>query len=161
MATKATAAFFMGSQHIYIDEIDKRIIHFLQKHHVMTLATSSDNTPWCCSCFYVYDDKLNKFLTTSDLDTRHIAEVMKQPMVSGAVALETTMIGKIQGVQFTGTMTQIKGEEYNLSKKAYIRRFPVAAFAELQLWSIIPDFIKFTDNRLGFGKKMIWQNKSS
>ena len=161
MATQATAAFFMASQYIYIDEIDKRIIHFLQKHHVMTLATSCDNTPWCCSCFYVYDEKTSKFLITSDFDTRHISEVLKQPAVSGAVALETTMVGKIQGIQFSGTMTQIKDEEFNTSKKAYIRRFPVAAFAELQLWSIIPDFIKFTDNRLGFGKKMIWQKKSS
>jgi uncharacterized protein len=150
----------MGSQHIYIEVLDNKIIRFLQKHHVMTLATSDNNQPWCCSCFYVYDEKKNTFLVTSDADTRHITEVTKQPHVAGAIALETTMVGKIQGVQFSGLMTEIKGEEFNKAKKVYIKRFPVAAFSELQLWHIEPEFLKFTDNRLGFGKKMIWQKKS-
>ena len=77
----------------------------------MTLATAVDNKPYCCSCFYVYDEKENKFLVTSDSDTRHIAEAVKQPFVSGAIALETTMIGKIQGIQFTGMMTEVKEED--------------------------------------------------
>jgi len=156
----ATAVFFMGSQHIYIETLDKRIIRFLLKHHVMTLSTANDNRPWSCSCFYVYEEKNNKFLITSDSDTRHIAEVIKQPYVSIAIALETTMIGKIQGVQLTGVMSELKDDELSLAKKAYIKRFPVAAFTKMQLWSIDPDFIKFTDNRLGFGKKMIWQKKN-
>jgi len=150
----------MGSQHINIEEIDKRIITFLKKHHVMTLATSCDNKPWCCSCFYFYDEKTNTFLVTSDSDTRHIAEVIKQPAVSGAIALETTMVGKILGIQFSGTMAELEGEDFSKAKMAYIKRFPVAAFAKLQLWRITPDLIKFTDNRLGFGKKMVWKEKS-
>jgi len=28
------------------------------------------------------------------------------------------------------------------------------------LWGIEPDFIKMTHNRLGFGKKLIWQQTS-
>ena len=150
----------MSNQYIYIEELDINIIRFLKKHHVMTLATSDNNKPWCFTCFYVFDEKKIKFLVTSDYNTRHVKEVMKQPCISGAIALETTMIGKIQGVQFSGMMTEIKEEESNEAKKAYIKRFPVAAFSELQLWRIEPDFIKFTDNRLGFGKKMIWQKKS-
>jgi uncharacterized protein YhbP (UPF0306 family) len=147
----------MNKNHIYIDEIDSKIIRFLKQHHVLTLATSSDNKPYCCSCFYVYSDKENYFLVTSDNDTRHTSEVLKQPCVSGTIALETTMVGKIQGIQFTGLMNVIEEENFHRAKTAYIKRFPVAAFSELQLWRIEPDFIKFTDNRLGFGKKMIWQ----
>ena len=37
--------------------------------------------------------------------------------------------------------------------------FPYAALAELTLWAIAPDFMKFTDNTLGFGKKLIWNNR--
>ena len=149
----------MGSEHIYIKELDKKIIHFIRKHHVLTLATSSDNKSYCCSCFYVYIEDGNKFLITSDKDTRHIADAMKQPYVSGAIALETTMVGKIQGIQFTGIMTELKGDHLAKAKTDYIKRFPVAAFAELLIWRIDPDFIKFTDNRLGFGKKMIWEQE--
>lgn len=149
----------MGNKHIYIKELDKRIITFIRKHHVLTLATSFDNKPYCCSCFYVYNEERNELLVTSDKDTRHISEVMKQPCVSGTIALETTMVGKIQGIQFTGMMTELNGDDLAKMKTAYIKRFPVAAFAELLLWRIKPDFIKFTDNRLGFGKKMIWQQE--
>jgi hypothetical protein len=150
----------MGNKHIYIEELDSRIIRFIKKHHVMTLATSRDNKPYCSSCFYVFIEKENTFLVTSDMDTRHIKEVLDQPAISGAIALETTMVGKIQGVQFTGTMTLIEGEEFSKAKSLYLKRFPVASFAELVLWRLDPDYLKYTDNRLGFGKKMIWEKKS-
>ncbi len=149
----------MNSNHIYISELDKKIIHFIRKHHVLTLATSKDNKPYCCSCFYVYNEKQNFFLVTSDEDTRHISEIKEQPSVSGSIALETTMVGKIQGIQFTGAMEEVDKTESQKEKAAYIQRFPVAAFSELHLWRIKPDLIKFTDNRLGFGKKMIWEKK--
>lgn len=149
----------MGNKHIYIEELDGRIIRFMKKHHVMTLATAKDNKPYCCSCFYVYNGKENSFIVTSDNDTRHVKEVIDQPFISGAIALETTMVGKIQGIQFTGTMKLIDGEELKRAKLLYLKRFPVAAFSELVLWRIIPDFLKYTDNRLGFGKKMIWEKK--
>jgi uncharacterized protein YhbP (UPF0306 family) len=149
----------MGNKHIYIKVLDKRIITFIRKHHVITLATSFKNKPYCCSCFYVYNEESNELLVTSDKGTRHIAEVMEQPYVSGAIALETTMVGKIQGIQFTGIMTELSGDEAAKMKIVYIKRFPVAAFADLLMWRIKPDFIKFTDNRLGFGKKMIWQQE--
>jgi uncharacterized protein len=150
----------MGNKHIYIEELDGRIIRFLKKHHVLTLATAKENKPYCCSCFYVFNEKENTFVVTSDNDTRHVKEVLAQPAISGAIALETTMVGKIQGVQFTGTMTLIEGEDFSKAKSLYLKRFPVAAFAELVLWRIDADYLKYTDNRLGFGKKMIWEKKS-
>jgi uncharacterized protein len=35
-------------------------------------------------------------------------------------------------------------------------RFPVAALMDTRLWIVRLTFIKMTDNRLGFGKKLIW-----
>jgi len=150
----------MDTNHIYIKELDKKIIRFIKKHHILTLATSNEDKPYCCTCFYVYEEEENKFLITSDKETRHIHEVAIQPVVAGAIALETSMIGKIQGIQFTGVIKELKGKEFEKAKVAYIRKFPVAAFSNLVMWSIEPDFIKFTDNRLGFGKKIIWQEKA-
>jgi uncharacterized protein len=146
----------MSTENVYITEIDSRIIRFIKKHHILTLATSNQNIPYCCTCFYYYSEKENKFLLTSEKDTRHISEVLIQPQVAGAISLETSMVGKIQGVQFTGIIKELKDEEFKKAKNTYLRRFPIAAFADLVLWSIEPDFIKLTDNRLGFGKKIIW-----
>lgn len=93
---------------------------------------------------------------TSDMTTKHIKDVQEQPFVSGAVALETSVIGKIRGIQFTGEITELAGKELSLAKKTYLMKFPVAILMKTTLWGIVPDFIKMTDNRLGFGKKLIW-----
>jgi hypothetical protein len=65
-------------------------------------------------------------------------------------------VGRIRGAQFTGTITEPEGDELARARKIYLRRFPYAALADLHLWVIILDYIKLTDNRLGFGKKIIW-----
>lgn len=135
---------------------ENRITEFIHKHHIFTLATSAGNVPYTCTCFYVYLDKLNMFVFTSDPGTRHVDEMLGQPMVAGAIALETTMIGKIQGIQFTGESKELQGELYDEALQAYLRKFPLANFKKLDLWGIWPDFIKMTHNRLGFGTKLVW-----
>jgi len=59
--------------------IDKRIIRFFRKHHVLTIATSHENEPWCASCFYVYLEEENALVFTSDLKTRHGQDFLKNP----------------------------------------------------------------------------------
>jgi len=138
---------------------EKRITDFIHKHHIFTLATSVNNIPYTSTCFYVYIDVINLFVFTSDHGTRHVNEMMLQPLVAGAVALETTMIGKIQGIQFTGFSHELKDELYETALQAYLKKFPVAGFKKLTLWGIQPDFIKMTHNVLGFGKKLIWTSE--
>lgn len=150
----------MKDNHTISETIDSRVIRFIKKHHIISLATSVNNIPWCCCCFYVYNEKENKFLITSDDGTRHVSEFLVNPEVSGNIALETLIIGKIQGIQFSGTVRKIAGEEIEHAKKDYIKRFPVAALSELNLWEIEINYIKFTHNQLGFGKKLIWRKNN-
>jgi len=135
---------------------EKRITDFIHKHHIFTLATTANNIPYTSTCFYIYIDELNLIVFTSDHGTRHVDELIAQPLVAGAIALETTMIGKIQGIQFTGLSSELEGALYDKAHSAYLRKFPVAGFKKLTLWGIVPDFIKMTHNRLGFGTKLIW-----
>ena len=69
----------------------------------------------------------------------------------GTVHLETDVIGKIQGVQFKGKMLESRDV-----RKVYLKRFPYALALNPTLWSIEVSSFKMTDNRLGFGKKIIW-----
>jgi len=140
--------------------LNKRIIKFIKSHHILTLATSSNNEPYCATCFYSYLEKENLFIITSDYETRHVKEMIKQNKISGAIALETKIIGKIRGIQFTGTITDLKDQNNTSARISYLKRFPFAILKETALWSIEPDYIKMTDNRLGFGKKLYW-NKSN
>lgn len=136
--------------------IDKRIVKFLKKHHVLTIATSTGNTPWCASCFYVFTEEENALFFTSDIKTRHGQEFIKNPLVSGTVALETNIIGRIKGIQFSGIVSEPSGKLLERAESTYLKRFPIAMLMETKLWIVELTYIKFTDNRLGFGKKIIW-----
>lgn len=136
--------------------IDKRIVDFIKRHHVLTLATvSSEGEPYCAACFYAYDKERNRLIFTSDDTTRHAQEMLQNAKVAIGITLETRIVGKVQGAQICGV-----AERGNESDKAiYIRRFPYAAVAPLNIWAITPTFIKLTDNTLGFGKKLIWNSQ--
>jgi hypothetical protein len=136
--------------------VDSRVIQFFRKHHVLTIATTLENEPWCANCFYVYLEEENALVFTTDNDTRHGKEFIKNPLVAGSVVLETMVIGKIRGIQFQGIVSEPEDEMLSKAKWAYLKKFPPAALMDTHLWVVKFTFIKMTDNRFGFGKKLLW-----
>ena len=136
--------------------IDERIVRFFRKHHVLTIATSVNNEPWCANCFYVYLKDENALVFTTDPETRHGKEFLKNRFIAGTVVLETPVIGRIRGIQFQGIVSEPEGELAEKSKRSYLKRFPVAMLMDTHLWIVELTYIKMTDNRLGFGKKLVW-----
>ena len=135
--------------------MDERFIKFIKKHHVLTLATvNSEGMPYVANCFYAFDTKRNLFVFTSDLATRHGAEMAANSSVALSIVLETRIVGRVQGLQATGRA--LRGDDE--ARKCYIKRFPYAAAADLELWMVEPTMMKLTDNTLGFGKKLVWQS---
>lgn len=134
--------------------VDQRIEKFISKHHVLTLATSTkQGEPYCCNCFFAFDAETAAFIFTSGEATHHAQMMMQNDRVAASVVLETRTVGKVQGLQITGRIKRaIEGD-----KMRYIKEFPYAAVADLELWRLEADFMKLTDNTLGFGKKLIWQ----
>ncbi|MDD2449252.1 MAG: pyridoxamine 5'-phosphate oxidase family protein [Sulfurimonas sp.] len=130
----------------------EKIEAFIEKHHVLSLATSDGDELSVCSLFYAYNGLT--FVVASSEDTTHIKHVLKNQKVAGNILLETKEIGKIQGLQFRGIFTTL--DEGKL-KKLYFKRFPYALAMRAKLWKVEVDYFKLTDNRLGFGKKLIWQ----
>jgi uncharacterized protein len=140
--------------------VDNRIIRFFRKHHVLTIATTSGSEPWCANCFYAYLEDENALVFTSDYETRHGREFLMNNFVAGSVVLETMVLGKIQGIQFQGIVSEPGDDLLARSKTAYLMRFPVAALMDTKLWVVKLTYVKMTDNRLGFGKKLIWSERS-
>ena len=136
-------------------KIDQQIIDFINEHHLLTLATSNNNLPYCASCFYVFSEENNSLIFSSAKSTKHVRDFLKNPYVAGAIALETKTIRKIQGIQFLGKITELKGKDFKKASKQYLQAFPYARFMETILWSFNLNFVKMTHNRLGFGKKLI------
>jgi uncharacterized protein YhbP (UPF0306 family) len=139
--------------------IDDRIIRFLRKHHVLTVATSVSDEPWCANCFYVYLENENALVFTTEPETRHGREFLRNKLVAGSVVLETPLLGKVRGIQFQGIVSEPEGELLGKVKESYLKRFPIAMLMDTHLWIVELTHIKMTDNRLGFGKKIIWKKE--
>ena len=138
-------------------QIDQQIIHFLNEHHLLTLATSQNNKPYCCNLFYVYDKVSNQLIFSTEIKTKHAQDFITNTNVAGSIALETKEVSQIQGVQLLGTIQELKGERLKIAKEEYIKAFAYAESVELYLWAMPLNFIKMTHNKLGFGKKLIWK----
>lgn len=138
--------------------MEERIVKFIRKHHVLTLATAAgDGTPYCSNAFYAYDAKRNVLIFTSEDSTRHAAQMRANPAVAASIVLETRIVGRVQGVQICGQVAEGGDDD----RKVYLKRFPYAAvMGATPIWRLEPDFIKLTDNTLGFGKKLIWTKNS-
>ncbi len=129
-----------------------KIISFLEKNHIFTLATSFNDAPYCAPLFYVFDKERMALIFASNPDTRHIAQALANPFASGAIYTQTLEVAKIQGLQFTGVVKEaLKGQ-----KAIYLKRFPYAAAMDTSFWQMELGWIKMTDNTLGFKTKLIW-----
>ena len=136
--------------------MEDNFIKFIRKHHLLTLATvNGEGMPYVANCFYAYDKERNRLIFTSDDTTRHAQQMLQNSKVAIGITLETRIVGKVQGAQICGTAK--RGDDKD--KALYIKRFPYAAVAPLNIWAVEPSFIKLTDNTLGFGKKLIWNNQ--
>lgn len=135
----------------------EKIQEFISHHHVMSLATRDEDDLSVCSLFYYYEASENTFIVASSVDTNHIRHIQKNPNIAANIVLETDKVGEIKGLQIKGTFTKVDA----MSLKAkYFKKFPYALAMHPTLWKIKVNYFKFTDNSLGFGKKLIWQEVS-
>ncbi|WP_281951908.1 pyridoxamine 5'-phosphate oxidase family protein [Nitrosophilus kaiyonis] len=132
--------------------MNTKLEKFLESQHIMTICTSSENIPYCATCFYVYDKKRDILIFASDEDTLHIKLLKKNIYASGTIFLDTKKVSKIEGVQFQGSLLEDIDKE---SQKIYFEKFPFTKAINPKLWGIKIKFLKYTNNSFGFGKKII------
>ncbi len=130
-----------------------KIETFIAQHHVLNLATSNTQELRVCSLFYCYDKEAMGFVFASSEDTTHIKHIKQDSNVAGTIVLETNEVGKIQGLQFFG---KVKHHATTKQQLCYFKTFPYAVALQPQLWFLQVEGFKLTDNRLGFGKKIIY-----
>ena len=145
---------------------DPRILRFIGRHRVLTLAAAAPEAGdlWCCNLFYAFlmpgilGYEGGAFVFTSPEQTRHAAMFSGNPAVAGSVVLESKVVGRLQGLQLQGTVhrADTSAELLSAAKKAYLKRFPFAAPMLSDLWVLEVTRFKYTDNTLGFGTKLHW-----
>jgi len=131
-----------------------KVYTFIKEHHVLSLATVSEvGESSSCSVFYAFDEENLFFIFASDEKTEHMQNILFQNKVSASVHFETKEVGTIRGLQLKAEVSEGKAED----KKRYLKVFPYArVMPNLQVWRMKVLNFKYTDNRLGFGKKETW-----
>lgn len=139
--------------------IDRRIVEFVKEQSVFTMAVA-DNfcEPYCASCFYAFDAVHHLIIFKSDVATHHIKLGLNNRNTAGTILQDTLQKGKVKGVQFKGVLLDDEKVAHADAKTTYYKKYPFAAVMHGHIWAIELTEIKFTDNTLGFGSKLIWKN---
>lgn len=130
---------------------------FIQKQKNFTLCTAVNNVPYCASCFYAFLNDNNYLVFSSKKESKHIADALLNNMVAGTIIPDISKLGLIKGIQFSGNFIILSGYMLERAKEAYYLKFPFSITMNVELWAIELLYIKMTDNKLGFGKKLEWK----
>ena len=134
--------------------MDERIVKFLKKMHLASLCViDEDGQPYAFSAFCAFDEISFSLLLASSHESSHIKFLKNSKLVAGTIALDTKIVGKIEGVQFQGVMQEADNNEREL----YFNKFFYARAMTPEIWCVCLEKVKFTSNTLGFGKKIHWQ----
>ena len=136
--------------------MDDRIIDFLSNNHLLSLATSKENIPHACNCYYVYDQTQQVLIFSSDSKTKHANHFLDNPNVSASISKDNIDYKKIQGIQLTAVVHPIQ-KDLDRYTEVYSNKFPFAKNMPLSLWFLEIISVKMTDNNLGFGNKINWK----
>lgn len=137
---------------------DKLIASFFKAQTVFTLATSSHDQPHCSTCFYAYSEEYNMLVFKSSEQTDHIKQALLNNLLGGSVLPDKLQTGRIKGIQFKGKLIEPDTQCLSDLKKTYYSKYPFALTMGGEVWAIELKWIKFTDNTLGFGKKIKWES---
>ena len=114
--------------------VPQNMAQFFSENHVVSIATSSPQGLWSACCFYVFDAENAQLIVFTARTTQHGANMAAQPNVAGTIAGQPHSIAKISGIQFTAQAVLLN-----------------------DVWALRLATVKFTDNKLVFAKKTLWQ----
>lgn len=134
------------------------ILQFMEKQTCATVCCIDEfNFPWCFSCFYAVDSKNELLLFKSSPGSFHVEILHKNPIVAGTILPDKLNKLLVKGLQFNGYVLPKNDPLTQNAMHIYLKRHPVAVAIKGEMYCIRLDQVKFTDNALGFGKKIHWK----
>lgn len=84
----------------------KLITEYLQKKHMMQLATLSGEQPWICTVYYIVDNQLNLYWLSLE-SRRHSKEIIAHSKVAVAIPVKFDNGEPVIGIQIEGSAQQL------------------------------------------------------
>ena len=137
--------------------MNERITEFIDGQKVATICClDEENKPYCFSCFFVLDKEKHVIYFKSSATTHHGQILHQNPVVAGTIQPDKLNPLAIQGIQFTGSILDVTDPLCSAAKSVYHKKYPFAMAMPGEVWTVQFQYIKMTDNTLGFGKKITW-----
>jgi uncharacterized protein YhbP (UPF0306 family) len=145
-----------------VDELRKVVLDFLDTHSVMSLATALGGKPFAASLFYA--SCYFKLYYISSPESAHSLNISKNPSVAVTINKEYWDWKQVRGLQINGTAHRVTGDEAEIARRLYFRKFPfaesilcVGGFSQKVLsscfYKVEPHVIRLIDNSVEFGFK--------
>lgn len=135
-------------------------LSFLERHHVLTLATNGPEGLWAAAVFYASEAFELLFLSAGH--TRHAQNLVARPRVAGTIQEDTGDWQAIQGIQLEGLVRPLHGGERAAAIARYQVKYPFlaeappeieAALGRVNWYRLVPHRLYWIDNRQGFGHR--------
>ncbi|MEO8759469.1 MAG: hypothetical protein ABI388_00830 [Bacteroidia bacterium] len=138
-------------------DLNEKVVSFLKNNKVATVCfVTTDNMPYCINCFYAYDEKNNMLVFKSSFGTSHDTFIKPDAPVSGTILPNSVSLLNAKGIQFSGKLINPTEIDYLKLPSLYTKNYVMSLAMLGYIWAVRLEFIKYTDNSLGFGNKIIW-----
>lgn len=143
-------------------ELHTKLLAYLGRHNVVTLATQGQNGPWASAVFYVNDGLTLYFLSAPT--SRHSRNLEADPRVAATVQEDYSEWRQIRGVQLEGNVSRLGGVESLRAAACYARKFAftdarqapdaiAVAMKKIAWYRLEPACLYFVDNSIGIGHR--------
>lgn len=140
-----------------MNQPSSNITSLIKKNRVLTLSIlEPDNTLWACNTFYAFDENLVCLYILSEMRTSHAQAMLTHPHVAGTISKTPKSIADIQGIQYKATASLLSDDAAKTAYNLYYKAFPFARAFKAPIWALELQYIKYTNNRLGFAHKENW-----
>lgn len=140
--------------------MNEPILKFMEKQTCATVCCVNEHkNPWCFSCYYAVDSKNELLLFKSSPGSFHVDILNNNPIVAGTILPDKLNKLIVKGLQFQGCILKKDDPLTQHAMQIYLKRHPIAVAVSGEIYCIRLDEVKFTDNALGFGKKILWKRE--
>ncbi|MDP1843843.1 MAG: hypothetical protein Q8K64_10515 [Sediminibacterium sp.] len=137
--------------------MNQQIFNFIQQNTCANICCiNAIMQPYCFTCYYLFNSTEQLLYYKSTLDTAHSVNILAKSNIAGTILPDKLNKLKVKGVQFEGIVLDNANPMVKRASIAYHKKYPMALAVPGNVWVIQLNHIKYTNNALGFGKKLHW-----
>lgn len=138
--------------------MNQQIFNFIQKQTCANICCINNvMQPYCFTCYYLFNSTEQLLYYKSSFNTTHSVNILANANVAGTILPNKLNKLQVMGVQFEGIVLHTDDPIVQVASIAYHKKYPMALAVPGSVWVIQLNHIKYTNNALGFGKKLHWE----